>query len=73
MTSITTLIVLLALFLLGGKIIHSFALALIIGVLVGTYSSIFIACTTALMLGVSKMDLMPVQKEGVEEGDGSSV
>ncbi len=73
MTSITTLIVLLALFLLGGKIIHAFALALIIGVLVGTYSSIFIACTTALGLGVSKMDLMPVQKEGVEEGDGSTV
>lgn len=69
MTSITTLIVLFALFFLGGKIINAFAFALIIGVLVGTYSSIFIACPTALALGVSKMDLMPVQKEGAEVED----
>ena len=71
MTSFTTLIVLLALFFLGGKIIHAFALALIIGVLVGTYSSIFIACTSALLLGVNKMDLMPVQKEGAEVDESS--
>lgn len=69
MTSVTTLIVLLALFFLGGEIIHSFAMALIVGVVVGTYSSIFIACTAALLLGVSKMDLMAVQKEGVEADD----
>lgn len=66
MTSVTTLIVLVALFILGGEIIHSFALALIVGVVVGTYSSVFIACTTTLSLGVSKIDLMPVQKEGAE-------
>jgi len=65
MTSLTTLLVLLALFFLGGEIIHSFALALIVGVFVGTYSSIFVAGASTLALGVSKADLMPVEK-----GDG---
>ena len=65
MTSLTTILVLLALFFLGGEIIHGFAFALLIGVLVGTYSSIYVASTSALMLGVSKEDLMPVQKENV--------
>lgn len=70
MTSLTTLLVLTALFVVGGEIIHGFATALIIGVVVGTYSSIYIASSAAIMLGVSKADLMPVQKEGVEgEGD----
>ena len=63
MTSLTTLLVLLALFFLGGEIIHSFALALIVGVFVGTYSSIFVAGASTLALGVSKADLMPVEKE----------
>ncbi len=66
MTSLTTLIVLLALFFLGGEVIHSFALALIIGVVVGTYSSIYVASTAVLLMGVSKVDLMPVKKEGAE-------
>jgi preprotein translocase subunit SecF len=69
MTSLTTLLVLLALFFLGGEIIHSFALALIVGVFVGTYSSIFVAGASALALGVSKADLMPVEKEGKEGVD----
>ena len=69
MTSLTTLLVLLALFFLGGKLIHGFATALICGVLVGTYSSIFIASTTVVALGVSKVDLMPVVKEGAEATD----
>ncbi len=69
MTSLTTLLVLVALFTLGGEIIHSFALALLVGVVVGTYSSIFVAGSSALALGVSKADLMPVQKEG-QEVDG---
>lgn len=69
MTSLTTLLVLIALFVFGGEIIHGFATALIIGVVVGTYSSIYIASSTAIMLGVSKQDLMPVQKEGAEEED----
>ena len=65
-TSLTTLLVLVALFFLGGELIHAFATALIVGVLVGTYSSIYVASTTAIMLGVGKDDLMPVQKEGAE-------
>jgi preprotein translocase subunit SecF len=66
MTSMTTLVVLLALFFYGGEVIHGFALALIIGVLVGTYSSIYVASAAVLMLGISRDDLMPVQKEGAE-------
>jgi preprotein translocase subunit SecF len=73
MTSLTTLLVLTALFFLGGEIIHSFALALIVGVFIGTYSSIFVAGASALALGVSKADLMPVEKEGEEEGTGDQV
>ncbi|MCI0505557.1 MAG: protein translocase subunit SecF [Gammaproteobacteria bacterium] len=70
MTSFTTLLVLIALFIVGGEIIHGFATALIIGIVVGTYSSIYVASTVAFMLGVSKADLMPVQKEGMAEGEG---
>lgn len=66
MTSLTTLLVLLALFFLGGELIHGFATALIVGVVVGTYSSIYVASTTVLALGVSKADLMPVKKEDTE-------
>lgn len=63
-TSLTTLLVLVALFFLGGELIHAFATALIVGVVIGTYSSIFVASAAALALGVSRIDLMPVQKEG---------
>jgi len=66
MTSFTTLLVLFALFFLGGELIHSFATALIVGIFVGTYSSIYIASPAALALGISKADLMPVKKEGAE-------
>ena len=72
MTSVTTLLVLIALFIFGGEIIHSFAFTLIIGVLIGTYSSIFVASTALVYLKVSKQDLMPVEKEGVS-GDGAQV
>jgi len=65
-TSLTTLLVLIALFFLGGELIHSFATALIVGVVIGTYSSIFVASATTLALGVEKADLMPVEKEGAE-------
>ena len=67
MTSITTLLVLMALFLVGGEIIHGFSTALIIGVLVGTYSSIFVASPVTLALGITKEDLMPVEKEGADQ------
>ena len=65
-TSLTTLLVLFSLFFLGGEVIHAFALALIIGVVVGTYSSIYVATTTALALGISRADLLLPEKEGEE-------
>lgn len=58
-TSMTTLLVLFALFFLGGKAIHAFAMALIVGIVVGTYSSIYVASSLALALDVSTQDLMP--------------
>ena len=64
MTSGVTLLVVIALLALGGPILHGFSLALFVGIIVGTYSSIYIASATALMLGVSKSDLMPTRKEG---------
>ena len=68
MTSVTTLLVLIALALLGGEIIHNFAIALTVGVVIGTYSSIFVASPLVLALGVSKEDLMvtEVEAEGAE-------
>ena len=69
MTSLTTMAVLIALFYFGGEIIHAFAYTLIIGVLVGTYSSIYVAGNAAIMLGVSKQDLMVVEKEGADQPD----
>ncbi|BAZ93924.1 protein-export membrane protein SecF [Thiohalobacter sp. COW1] len=69
MTSLTTLLVVVALFVLGGEVIHAFAFALLVGILVGTYSSIYVASTVALLLGVSKQDLMPVKKEGAQVDD----
>jgi preprotein translocase subunit SecF len=62
-TSLTTLLVLFALFFLGGEIIHGFATALIIGVFVGTYSSIYIASSTLLMMNIHKQDFLVVTKE----------
>jgi len=67
MTSVTTSLVLIVLFFIGGELIHGFSTALIIGVIVGTYSSIYIASASALALGVSKADLMPVKKEGADD------
>ncbi|HIM58687.1 MAG TPA: protein translocase subunit SecF [Gammaproteobacteria bacterium] len=66
MTSLTTLLVLLALFFLGGEIIHGFAMALLIGVVIGTYSSIYVASSMILALGISKDDLLPSEKEEKE-------
>jgi preprotein translocase subunit SecF len=64
MTGISTLLVVFALYLYGGATLATFSLTLIIGIIIGTYSSIYVASTYALMLGVSKADLMPVKKEG---------
>jgi preprotein translocase subunit SecF len=62
-TSLTTLLVLFSLYFLGGEVIHSFALALIIGVIVGTYSSIYVATTSVLALGVTRSDLLVSENE----------
>lgn len=62
-TGVTTLLVLGALLFIGGDALYGFSLALIIGVIVGTYSSIYIASATVLALDVSSVDLMPPQKE----------
>ena len=65
-TSLTTLLVLIALFYFGGKVIHGFSLAMIIGVIVGTYSSIFVASSSLLMMGVTREALLPPEKEDDE-------
>ncbi|MFT5032784.1 MAG: preprotein translocase subunit SecF [Bacteroidia bacterium] len=63
-TSLTTLLVLLALLFVGGEMISGFAKALTIGVVVGTYSSVYVAANFMLMLGLAKEDLMVPEKEG---------
>ena len=68
-TSLTTLLVLAALALFGGEMIYGFAIALIVGVAIGTYSSIYVAASTLLLMGVSKEDLMIPVKEGAEQED----
>ncbi|MEX1031750.1 MAG: protein translocase subunit SecF, partial [Cellvibrionaceae bacterium] len=65
-TSLTTLLVLVALFFFGGEVIRGFSVALIIGVLVGTYSSIYVAANVMLAMHISKEDLMVPVKEGAE-------
>ena len=57
-TSATTMLVLLALFFIGGELIHNFAIALMIGVAIGTYSSIYVAATVMLALNVDREDLL---------------
>ncbi|PFG54175.1 preprotein translocase subunit SecF [Marinobacter sp. LV10R520-4] len=64
-TSGTTLVVLIALYVFGGEAINGFALALIIGVVVGTYSSIYVSANLLIALGVSREDLILPVKEGV--------
>ncbi len=66
MTSALTLTVVLALFFLGGSLLHGFALALIIGIVVGTYSSIYVAGSLTIALGLNRHHLVPVMKEADE-------
>jgi preprotein translocase subunit SecF len=68
-TSLTTLLVLLALFFFGGELIHAFAIALIIGIVVGTYSSIYVAANVLLLMNIVKEDLIVPEKEGAELDD----
>ena len=67
LTSLTTLLVVLTLLIFGGEVIRGFAIALTIGILVGTYSSIFVASPVVLALGITREDMMPVKKEGAEQ------
>jgi preprotein translocase subunit SecF len=69
MTGLTTLLVLVALYIFGGEIIHAFAFTLIFGIIIGTYSSIWVASAISLELGVSKFDLVQVEKEGAATPD----
>jgi len=66
LTSFTTLLVVVTLLLIGGEVIKGFSFALFIGILVGTYSSIFVASPVVLSLGISREDMLPVQKEEAE-------
>lgn len=67
LTSFTVFLTLLALAFLGGKTIHGFAIAMLIGVVKGTYSSIYIASSLALTLGLDREDLMPAEKDSTVE------
>tara|TARA_Y100000588_G_C14211504_1_gene906888 strand:- start:926 stop:1933 length:1008 start_codon:yes stop_codon:yes gene_type:complete len=68
LTSLTTLLVVVTLILLGGEIIKGFAVALLIGILVGTYSSIFVASPVVLSLRITRDDMLVIKNEG-EEAD----
>ena len=67
MTSSLTLVVVIALFLYGGETVHGFALALAIGIVVGTYSSIYVAGSLAISLGLDRKDLILKPKTSVDE------
>lgn len=67
MTSVVTLMVVLALFFLGGSMLYGFSLALIIGIVVGTYSSIYVAGSLSLALGLTRQHLLPIPKEVLDD------
>lgn len=66
LTSLTTMIVVLTLLIFGGEVIRGFAIALLSGVIIGTYSSIFVASPAVLVLGITREDMLPAQKEGAD-------
>ena len=65
MTSFTTILVVLALFFLGGEIIHGFAFTMLVGIAIGTYSSIFVAGSTLMTMRIKKQDFLIETKEQV--------
>lgn len=67
MTSVVTLLVVFALFFLGGSMLRGFSLALIIGIIVGTYSSIYVAGSLSLALGLNRQHLLPLPKEVLDD------
>lgn len=66
LTSLTTMLTLVMLFLFGGELINGFAFALLVGIGVGTYSSIYIAANILMAMNITKEDLLPPVKEGAE-------
>ena len=66
-TSLTTLVVLVALFIFGGELIRAFSIALILGVVIGTYSSIFVASNVLLSMNISIEDFMEKEAEEVDD------
>ncbi|MDD9875755.1 MAG: protein translocase subunit SecF, partial [Gammaproteobacteria bacterium] len=64
LTSLTTMIVVLTLLIFGGEVIRGFSIALLAGVIIGTYSSIFVASPVVLALGINREAMIPVKKEG---------
>jgi preprotein translocase subunit SecF len=72
-TSLTTLLVVLALFIFGGEVIHSFSIALLLGIVIGTYSSIYIASNTVLTMGITKEHLIPVEKNDDDVNEDGAV
>lgn len=67
MTSVLTLFVVVSLFVYGGEDIHGFSLALIIGILVGTYSSIYVAGALAVVMGLNRKDFLPSQRKEIDD------
>ena len=67
MTSVLTLFVVVALFVYGGETIHGFTLALIIGIVIGTYSSIYVAGALAVVMGLDRKDFLPSQRREIDE------
>ncbi len=67
MTSVLTLFVVVSLFVYGGETIHGFSLALIIGIVIGTYSSIYVAGALAVAMGLDRKDFMPTQRKELDE------
>lgn len=66
-TSGVTALTMIALFFYGGEILHGFSAAMLVGIAVGTYSSIFIATPVTLALGITREDMLPVKKEGAAD------
>lgn len=67
MTSVLTLFVVVSLFIYGGETIHGFSLALIIGIVIGTYSSIYVAGALAVVMGLDRKDFMPSQRKDLDD------
>ena len=68
MTSFLTFLTAMAMAIWGGEVLRNFGIALVIGIFVGTYSSIYVATALAYKLGVSRADLLVPEKEGADDG-----